>query len=89
MSDVKIVFSNIVGGSGVANQIRSLVNQLNDDCVLSIGGISVCVDSFDHARAVTAHSVHDCTSYYELTVYGRVMETTMDQPKKVSNHVRR
>jgi hypothetical protein len=60
MSDVKIVFSNIVG-----EQIQGLVTQLKNDRVLSIGDISVCVDSFDR------------TDYYELTVYGQVMEKPM------------
>lgn len=81
MSSVKIVFSNVVGGSAVASQIRELVNQLNDDCVFNIGDISVCVDDLDHVKSVDHRSFYDHVNYFELTIHGRVMEKPTNKPE--------
>lgn len=81
MSSVKIVFSNVVGGSVIASQVRKLVSQLNNDCELNIGDISVCVDDLDHVKSVGHRSFYDHVNYFELTINGRVIEKPANEPE--------
>ncbi len=76
MSDVKIVFSNIVGGSGVANQIRSLAEQLMTSNQLNVGDMTVVVDSFFASEHLT-----DQTFKPKYVVKGRVVEKPASKPQ--------
>lgn len=79
MSDVKIVFSNIVGGSGVANQIQSLAEQLMTNNRLNVGDMTVVVDLFFASEHLT-----DQTFKPKYTVKGRVMDKVISKPQWVN-----